>query len=158
VRRRTSCLCDSSFLFPVFTDHFYLSFLFLHMYTRAYIYMYTYIHVHMYDCARSFLREITALPFRTISIQFSAVCNHSILEWIIVNCFLYVCNISFCMSLVDNFTSSPVDKFASTRIKSISSALTSQFLNGPGLPIIACPRSCNNCDHTRTQMCAIYVT
>ena len=37
--------------------------------------------------------------------------------------FLFVCSISFCMYLFDNFSSSSVDKFASTRLKSISSAL-----------------------------------
>ena len=53
----------------------------------------------------------------------SSVCNLLILAWIIVHYFLFVCSISFCMYLFDNFSSSSVDKFASTRLKSISSAL-----------------------------------
>ena len=45
--------------------------------------------------------------------------------WIILNSpsRFYFCSISFCMYLFDNLSSSSVDKFASTRLKSISSAL-----------------------------------
>ena len=60
--------------------------------------------------------------FRVVVVFFS-VCNHVILEWIIGHYFLFLCSISFCMYLFDNFPSSSVDKFAFTRLESISSAL-----------------------------------
>jgi len=53
----------------------------------------------------------------------SCVFKYLILEWIIAHYFLFLCGISFCMYLFDNFSSSSVDKFVSTRLKSISSAL-----------------------------------
>jgi len=53
----------------------------------------------------------------------SSVCNRLILELIIAHYFLFLCSISFYMYLFDNFSSSSVDKFDSTRLKSISSAL-----------------------------------
>jgi len=51
----------------------------------------------------------------------SSVCNHLILEWIIAHCFLR--SMSLCMYSFDNVSSSSVDKFACTPLKSISSAL-----------------------------------
>ena len=57
----------------------------------------------------------------------SSVCNHLILVWIITHYFLFLCSFSFCCYLFDNGSSSSVDKFASTHLKSISSA--------PALPV-----------------------
>jgi len=60
----------------------------------------------------------------------ASVCNHLILEWIIAHYFLFLCSISFCMYLFDKFSSSSVDKFDSTRLKSISSALALSVSRG----------------------------
>ena len=57
------------------------------------------------------------------SIFFQVVCISLTLEWTITHYFTFLCIIFFCMYLFDNFSSSSVDKFASTRLKSISSAL-----------------------------------
>jgi len=60
----------------------------------------------------------------------SSVCNHLILECITTHYFLFLCSIFFCMYSFDKFSSSSVDKFDSTRLKSISSALNLSVSRG----------------------------